>query len=299
MSSSLPLENRRLTRRHFLRAGVRVGTLGAALSLGGTGYAAAIEPDWVEIEQVELILKRLPRAFDGFRLAQISDVHIEGGDMARRFPSVCDLVSAQGADAIVMTGDYSAYGGTWQGESLFQGFRRLKAASGVFAVMGNHDHRRSGDADPQTGPDVVRGAFERAGVTELPNRAVRLQRGADVLWMAGIDDAMTGHADFLSLATQIPFGNAAILLHHEPDFADDFAPSRLIDLMLCGHSHGGQIAMPFFGPIHLPPYSQKYPRGLYQVGEMALYTNRGLGTVSFPVRFCARPEITVFTLKCA
>jgi len=287
-----------LTRRRFLRAGVRVGTLGAALSLGGTGYAAEIEPDWVEIERIELKLKRLPRAFEGFRLAQISDIHIEGGDMAHRFAAVCDLVSAQNADAIALTGDYSAYGGTWQGEALFQGFRRLKAASGVFAVMGNHDHARSGDADPQTGLGVVRGAFERAGVIELPNRAVRLRRGTENLWIAGLDDAMTGHADLAALETQIPPGNAAILLHHEPDFADEFAPSGRFDLMLAGHSHGGQIALPFFGPLRLPPFSEKYPRGLYQVGEMALYTNRGLGTIALPVRFCARPEITIFSLKC-
>ena len=77
------------------------------------------------------------------------------------------------------------------------------------------------------------------------------------------------------------------------------AGGRQFDLMLSGHSHGGQIAIPFLGPIRLPPMSQKYPRGWYQVGAMRLYTNRGLGTIALPLRFCARPEITIFTLKCA
>lgn len=294
-----PLKEPKWTRRNLLRAGVRLGTLGMAAGLSGTAYAAEIEPDWVEIKRLELKLKRLPRAFDGFRIAHISDIHIEGGDMVKRFPSLCDLVSAQGADAIAMTGDYSAYGGDWQGEALFQGFRRLKAPAGVFAVMGNHDHRRSGDSDPDTGVRLVRRAFARAGVQELPNRAVVLTRDAQTLCIAGFDDAMTGHAYFPDITADMPKGSAAVVLHHEPDFADVWAPSKCFDLMLSGHSHGGQIALPFFGPLRLPPFSEKYPRGLYQVGDMKLYTNRGLGTISLPIRFCARPEITVFTLKCA
>lgn len=267
--------------------------------LGGTGYAAQVEPDWVEIERREIVLARLPRAFDGFRIAHISDIHIEGGDMASRFAGVCDLVSAQGADAILMTGDFCAYGGTWQTGALFEGFRRLSAKSGVFATLGNHDHRRSGDEDVTQGARVVRTAFERAGVRELPNQAVALRRGDDRLWIAGLDDALTGFADFEALKTQLPGGETTILLHHEPDYADQWAPSGLFDLMLSGHSHGGQIALPFYGPLRLPPMCEIYPRGWYRIGDMQLYTNRGLGTIALPLRFCARPEITLFTLKCA
>lgn len=291
-----------MTRRGLLRSAVRLGMAGALASLSSGAYASQVEPDWVEIERLDLVLPRLPREFDGFRLCQISDIHIEGGDMARRFPGVCQLAGAQGADALVMTGDYTAYGGDWQGEALYQGFQHLSAPSGVFATMGNHDHTRVG-AGPgaNVGLEMVRDAFERTGVQELPNRAVAFQRGGKRLWMAGLDDAMTGHADFNALCRQIPNGEAAVLLHHEPDYADEWAPSGRFDLMLSGHSHGGQIAMPFVGPLgfRLPPHCRKYPRGHYRVGAMHLYTNRGLGTIAVPLRFCARPEITIFTLKCA
>ncbi len=94
----------------------------------------------------------------------------------------------------------------------------------------------------------------------------------------------------------LPEEGAAILLAHEPDFADESAATGRFDLQLSGHSHGGQVAIPFLGPLRLPLMGRKYPLGLYKVGRMTLYTNRGIGTVGLPVRFFARPEITVLTL---
>jgi len=95
----------------------------------------------------------------------------------------------------------------------------------------------------------------------------------------------------------LPDEGCAILLAHEPDYADISAPTGRFDLQLSGHSHGGQVILPFIGPPILPSYSHKYPVGQYQVGSMIQYTNRGLGTVAPMVRFNCRPEITVFTLR--
>jgi predicted MPP superfamily phosphohydrolase len=290
--------NPKMTRRGLLRTSVRLGIGAAAVGSGALAFAHYVEPSWLEIENLDMPLRRLPRAFDGFRIAQISDIHIEGNDMQRYFPDIAKLVTAQNADAIVLTGDYTTYPGNWQQEALIEGFRHLQAPAGVWGVLGNHDQWLD-RVNNVPGPQFVRRALAEGGVRELENSAHKIERGGQSLWMCGLDDWMTDKANLPELLKQVPVGEAAILLHHEPDFADDIAPAGRFDLMLSGHSHGGQVALPSGKPIVLPPFCRKYPRGLYQVGEMALYTNRGLGTVGFPLRFCSRPEITVFTLRCA
>ncbi len=293
-----PQNARKITRRDFLRAGVRGGAAIGALSLSSTAWGAGVEVNWVEIVALDVVLPRLPRAFEGFRVAQISDIHIEGGAMRRDFPDIARLVTAQGADAIVLTGDYTTSADNWQEEALFKGFRELKAPMGVFAVLGNHD-QWSAPRGELGGASLARSALARAGALELRNDARAIERGREKLWMCGLDDWGVGYADFEGLLGRFPQQCCAILLAHEPDFADFAAPCGRFDLMLSGHSHGGQIALPFVGPIHLPGGARKYPRGRYQVGDMTLYTNRGLGVIDIPIRFCARPEITIFTLKSA
>ena len=118
-----------------------------------------------------------------------------------------------------------------------------------------------------------------------------------MLHFAGVDDVLEGQDDFKLALGPLPADGTAILLVHEPDFADTSAKTKRFDLQLSGHSHGGQIIFPYLDPPILPPLAKKYPLGLYQIGEMLLYTNRGLGMVPPQVRFNCRPEITVFTLK--
>jgi hypothetical protein len=291
-----PVSNRKITRRGLLRAGVRLGIGASTLTLGSTVWASEVEPDWVEVTENEVVLPRLPREFDGFRIAQISDVHIEGGDMRQHFPAICDLVTAQNADLIVMTGDYTTHGDLWQEKPLVAGFQRLKAPHGVFAVLGNHD-QWPWEGDARHGATLVRSALSRGGVRELRNEAHRLEKNGASLYLGGLDDWLTRFDELDSLLAQIPSGAPAILLAHAPDLADEIAPLGRFDLLLSGHSHGGQIAAPFIGVLHVPGGAKKYPRGRYQVGDLALYTNRGLGTVGIPFRFCARPEISVFTLR--
>lgn len=292
---------RKLTRRGFLRAGVRGGIAVGTLGVSSVAYGAGVEIDWVEVVSLEVAMPRLPRAFDGFRIAQISDIHIEGGGMRHHFPAIARLTSAQNADAIVLTGDYTTFPDIWQEEPLVQGFKELRAPSGVFAVLGNHDQWGPPAGFPQGAPGgaaLARAALSRAGARELCNDCFAIERSGERLWICGLDDWSMGHSDFAALQNRLPAQSCAVLLVHEPDFADAAAESGRFDLMLAGHSHGGQIALPFFGPIHLPGGARQYPRGRYQVGAMTHYTNRGIGVVDLPIRFCARPEITVFTLKC-
>lgn len=276
------------TRRHFLR-NASWGLAG--IGIGSGGWARYVEPDWVEVTNHTVKLPQLPPEFDGFRIAQISDIHLEDGDMARDLPNICRLVSAQKADAIVITGDFVTRAVAADAEILARGLAPLRAPMGVFGIMGNHDYwgsERSQFIEEMLAPTPV---------AMLINQTYIWEKNGARLHLAGFDDFWAGTPDFDGVAAQIPAGEAAIALGHEPDFAIEVAALKKFGLMLSGHSHGGQIALPGGIPIHVPQYANKFPRGWYDVGGMRLYTNRGLGTVGPPMRFFSRPEISIFTLR--
>lgn len=137
-------------------------------------------------------------------------------------------------------------------------------------------------------------AYELAPV--LVNQGIRLQIGRGVLHVAGLDDGWSGAPNLAQALSNCPADTASILLMHEPDFADTFAPDPRLALQLSGHSHGGQVRLPGLGAIALPQYGRKYDYGLYRVGGMWLYTNPGIG-LAFPgIRLNCRPEVTEITL---
>ena len=292
-SEALDATRQSFTRRRFLRGAARggLGLSGAVLGVGS--WARWVEPDWVEVTNHQVQLANLPRAFDGFRIAQISDIHIEDGATGRHLPGMCDLVVAQNADAIVITGDYVTAPALADPAVLRRGLERLRAPGGVWGIMGNHDYFGVTDAT------LVKEVFAQTEVRALVNEVHVWRKAGARLHLAGFDDLWVRPRDFAGMAARIPDGEAAIALGHEPDFAIEVAATRKFGLMLAGHSHGGQIALPFGIPIHVPQYARKFPRGFYDVNGMRLYTNRGLGTIGLPMRFCARPEISVFTLRAA
>jgi predicted MPP superfamily phosphohydrolase len=139
--------------------------------------------------------------------------------------------------------------------------------------------------------------LSEAGVTLLVNQSQRLPVDAP-LTLVGLDDVWERKHDLRAALAGVPDDECKLLLVHEPDYADE-AAHYPVDLQLSGHSHGGQINLPGYGRPVLPYLGQKYPAGLYQVGLMALYTNRGLGVISPPVRFNCPPEVTLLTLRAA
>lgn len=279
-----------ITRRGLLRAGVR-GFIGlGALTSGSIAWARFYEPEWLQTTFHDVRLPYLPSAFDGFRMAQISDLHIDGDPDDANLVEVARYVSSLKVDAIVITGDFISHWNNTIETNLKRGLSELKAREGVFGVLGNHDYW----ADE---PHLVRGALRETNVTELTNDFHLFERASQRLYLCGLDDLWSGTPDIAGLAARVPPNSAAMVLGHEPDFADEISATGKFGLMLSGHSHGGQVAMPFFGPIHLPPHARKYPCGRYEVNGMTLYTNRGLGTVGLRLRFCARPEVSVFTLR--
>ena len=273
----------------------RIGLLAAigAASLGGLLYARRVEPERVVVERVSLTLPHVAPAFDGYRILQVSDVHLDGWMTPERLRGIVELANKQRPDLTVVTGDFvtrSPFYSTAHLAPLLVGpLAELRAPDSVLAVLGNHDHR--------AGAKAVRRALRAAGIVELDNRALTLRRGdGGVLHVAGVDSSYTSQ-DRLDLVLEgLPDEGCALLLAHEPDFADEGAATGRFDLQLSGHSHGGQVRPPFLGPLLLPKLGRRYPAGLYEVGGMRLYTDRGVGGTLSPLRANCPPAITVLTL---
>lgn len=265
---------------------------GTVVGAAGLIYAREVETRWLEVVPVTLTLPRLGREFDGYRVVQIGDLHLEDWTKPRRLNRIVDRVNDQRADLIAITGDFLSYSvDPGVPRRLAEALGRLEARDGVLAVTGNHDYI--------TDVDTVRRCTREAGITELRNAVRTIERGGAALHFAGVDDVMEGMSRLDLVLKELPENGAAVLLAHEPDFADVSAATGRFDLQLSGHSHGGQVRMPLWGPIFLPPFSQRYSSGLYEVGSMLQYTNRGLGFVDARLRFLCRPEITVLTLESA
>jgi len=258
------------------------------------GYSEFGEPNGFAVETVHLKLKRLPRAFSGFRVAQISDIHMGGWMNLDRLQHVADLITSQKPDVLTITGDFlkgrsfTAASQQWISD-LVRVLSPLGESIPSFAVLGNHDY--------WTNPDAVREMLRRCGITDLTNAVVTVTREDEKLCFCGFDDIRHGNVRLNDVIAQLDENTAAILLVHEPDFADTSAATGKFDLQISGHSHGGQVVIPYFGPPVLPVSGRKYPGGLYKVGDMLHYTNRGVGTDTVALRINCPPEITVFVLE--
>lgn len=278
------------SRRTFLQ--MTFGTI--FLGAGSYVYGHYFEPTQLEISSVHLALPRLTPEFDGYRIVQISDIHLDDELMtSAHLATITEMVNELLPDLIVITGDFitaSHHGGRKIfPEDLVPSLSLLAARDGVLAILGNHDHEEN--------PSMVQQVIRESGMINVGNSVHTLNRDTASLHIAGVDDVLEGQDDFELVLDQLSVDGAAILLVHEPDFADTSAKTKRFDLQLSGHSHGGQIIFPYLDPPILPPLAREYPLGLYQIGEMLLYTNRGLGMVPPQVRFNCRPEITIFTLK--
>jgi predicted MPP superfamily phosphohydrolase len=294
MEQSNFTRNKRFSRRDFLKVLAVLGADTTIVGLAGAGYMKDVEPSWVEVTDVRLKLPRLPKTFSGFRLAQISDIHIGPWMSVERVATLLDMITNRSPDLIAITGDIvlSYVNMAPLNDELAALTVLLTKLTKQFpsvGVLGNHDYWYH--------PFAVWDTLRRGGVRVLRNSVMTIERNGDRLHIAGIDDAYVDRADIDSVLAELPGDGCAILLAHEPDFADTSAATGRFDLQISGHSHGGQVVLPFIGPPILPYLGKKYPLGLYHVGDMIQYTNRGVGMTLPNVRFNCRPEITIFTLE--
>ena len=276
---------RKLTRRYFLRLALG-GTAAAGLSaLGGAAYTTLIEPQWLALTRVDVPMRGLPAALDGFTIVQLSDLHRGPVMTEEDISRAVDLALQQTVDLVVLTGDFVSSSAGYAA-SCAELLSPLAAGGNTLACLGNHDH--------WTEAGTVAGSLSDAGITLLRNQAREV---ADGLWIAAVDDVWERHADLEEALREVAPDAATVLLAHEPDYADQVARDGRVGLQISGHSHGGQVRFPFIGPVILPYLAQKYHTGRYKVGDMWLYVNRGVGTIRPAVRFNCRPEITLLTLR--
>ncbi len=272
------------TRRNFLKTTLFTAVAG----LSGMSFLALKETGELDVHPVDLTLPHLPAAFDGYKVVQLTDIHMGTGMTEQRLQEIVEIVNAEEPDLIALTGDFVTLGSVERvADALIRPMRQLRARDQVLAVMGNHDRHAH--------TEQVEEVLVQSNVTALNNQVFTLERDGTLLNIAGVDDAWY-HYDRLDLVLdQLPDEGGSILLMHEPDFADTSAPTGKFDLQLSGHSHGGQIVMPT-GPVVLPRLGTKYYSGQYQVGDMILYTNRGVGTTLPPIRINCPAEVSIFTL---
>ena len=275
-----------------MRLAAATGVAGvAALGIDSFG----IEPNLPRIVQCDLALRRWPAALNGFRIVLLSDFHYDPTFSIHPIHSAIGMVNDLRPDLIVLTGDFVSLPlfsrrnaeAAVAAEPCAKLLAQMKATHGAWAVMGNHDF--------YTDQDVVTAALRAHDIQPLENSSAAIELNGARFWLTGVNDVLSHTADLNETLHHVPADEATILLAHEPDYAD-YVARFPVDLQLSGHSHGGQVRFPLLPPLYLPDLARKYISGLYRVGPLMLYTNRGLGTVGVPVRWNCSPEITLLTL---
>jgi predicted MPP superfamily phosphohydrolase len=289
MSGFTPPQSSRFTRRSFL---IGTGATAAGLAL----YSGEIARHELDIVYRPIAITNLPAPFHGYRIVQLSDIHLDEYTEPFFLERIVRQVNTLAPDLVLLTGDFITHGSLTfiaGGHAVHRCAEILTTLTAPlrYAVLGNHDVSFNG-------PLVIE-TLTTHGTPVLVNQYVPIERNSARLWLCGVDDPGTSHPD-LDLTIPVKPDGPVLLMVHEPDYADDvIAHPRgpLVDLMLAGHSHGGQIRLPFLGPLILPPMGEKYPEGYYRFNQMQLYVNRGIGTVGLPFRLNCPPEITVITLQ--
>ena len=275
-------------RRYWSKGAIVIHLL-AAVGIICLVWGFFIEPYWIEVKTVQIPTSKLKHAV--VRVVQISDLHCDG--KAGNEEKVVRLVNAMKPVVIVFTGDTA---NNQQGLKQFKNtMGRLEAELAKVAIRGNYDIGEFGKMD----------LFGGTGFLELDNNSIEVEKDGEKFWITGVSCEKEGQIG--SVLKKVPKDCFSIFLYHYPDLVEDLAgqsrKGRLtanVDLYLAGHTHGGQIALPFYGAvITLAKFGKKYESGMYKVANIILYVNRGIGMDGGPsprARFLARPEITIFEI---
>lgn len=297
-----PAETRRsgagwLTRRRLL--GLAAGGLAAAG--GGFAYSRWMEPYLPVVERLAVRLPRLGADLAGRRVVHLSDLHIGAGIPTDFFIQQMKRVQALRPDLVLFSGDFHTNPSPPEREDIVRLLRELRPPLGTFACLGNHDY-----AAYRADPHAIRGRsrtiaawaeemLAAAGVRTLRNASHVVECGRARLQLVGLEDMWSGLYDRETAFARVDRTLPTIVLSHNPDTIADLQ-RQPCDLVLCGHTHGGQVRLPGVGALILPVRLRQYDMGLFTVGKSLLYVNRGLGTLR-GIRFNCRPEIAEMTLN--
>ncbi len=277
-----------LTRRAFLSAG-------AAAAAGLALYSGEVSRHELVIERRTLRIPRLAEAFAGIRIGQISDIHFMEYTEPFFVEHAVRELNRMRPDIVLLTGDFVSMAPVEKSRSAAYAPIVAELLGKIecphrYGVLGNHDWMVDGRA--------VVDSLAAVGIPILHNAFLPFERDGARIWIAGIMDALSGESD---LNKTIPptanrDGEPVVLMAHEPDILPAVARLNAFDLMLSGHTHGGQVRLPFLPPLMLPPLGTRFVEGHFRMGRTQLYVNRGIGAVGLPFRFNCPPELTELTL---
>ncbi len=268
-------------RRRIACAAILLGLCGAVAL-----WALAVEPQWIVVTRTAIPVAGLPAELEGTTIALVADTHHgpwTGEGFVRR---VADRTAREKPDIVALAGDF-VHRGARYAEPGIAPLGGIGAPLGTYAVLGNHDHWE--------GADAVRAALRTHGITILENAHAIVERAGARLCIAGVEELWEGAPDVGAALAGVDPEVPRVLIVHNPDFVDALAEAPGVDLVLSGHTHGGQVALPFLGPLLLPA-RRTYASGLVKLPHGLLYVTRGAGEISPPVRLGCRPEIAILTL---
>jgi predicted MPP superfamily phosphohydrolase len=287
----------KITRRGF----IRLGLLAGLAVTGGVGFINARGP---VLNRTRIPLRRLPPALDGLKVGLISDIHAGPLNPPSLIRRGVDLILDAQPDLVVLAGDFvsgatrflwTTYGGFREKDlaTLTLELQRLTSKRPTYGVLGNHDF--------WTGPEVARRIDEglrAAGVRVLRNESLVWERGGGRIMIAGVDDYWEDSCDPRRALKDQTADLPVLLLSHNPDINEEImANDRVVDLVLSGHTHGGQVVLPLIGAPFLPSsFGQKYRAGLVADGDRRTFVSQGLGCFFVPVRLGAPSEVNLLTL---
>ena len=249
---------------------------------------ALTEPFQLVVEQHAIHLRRLPPALDRLRIVQLSDIHHSPFTGRTQIERAIETANSLDADIIALTGDYVSHERAYAAPCA-EMLGRLRARCGVYAVLGNHDH--------WTDAALITDLFHAEGIKVLINEGMRFEHKGASFWLAGVDDTMVGLEDLPLALAGSRADEMKLVLAHNPIILRRAARAG-VDLVLSGHTHGGQIAWRSERSRSGRP-RRRMLRGLGRRGDTQIYVTRGLGTVIVPWRYGCRPEVSLLELRCA
>ncbi|PLX94605.1 MAG: metallophosphoesterase [Desulfuromonas sp.] len=289
-----------MTRRQLLKYGLR----GTVLVTAGTAYANTWSGQ-IELTRPTLTIPSLPRQFHGLRIGHLSDLHASLIVSRDHIASAAQLLMREKPDLIVLTGDFisgatktisgdmGAFDASYL-ERCVEGLSALSAPLGIYAVLGNHDFW----SGPRAVEAICQRFREQLGVVWLRNESRALEKAGKKIHLLGVDDYWEASSSLHAAKQDVLPDEVSILLSHNPDINEEIDLGKTkIDLVLSGHTHGGQVVLPFVGQPFLPSgFGQKYRAGLVRDGARQTYVTRGVGHLLAPLRLNCPPEVTLLTL---
>lgn len=270
-----------MNRRDFFRFAGQTAFLGAALT-GVWGFV--LQPFMPRLYHIQI---KLPGLGGKIRIVQLSDFHAGPHTANAVIERAVQMAGEQNADLIALTGDYVSFKSKYIG-IVTRELKKLHPSLGIWGCFGNHDYWAV--------IEPIRESMGEIGVNLLENRGEVIIKDSAKFYLCGVGDIWEGEDDLPRAVAGRPAGMSAVMLCHNPDFAFQAAREK-IDLMLSGHTHGGQVKLPFIGAPVIPSvYGKRFTAGLCDAEGMKVYVNRGIGNINPPLRLGVPPEVTVIEL---